>query len=632
MSLIVGENVSHSYGPQQVLRDVTFRVSAEQRIGLVGPNGEGKTTLLKIIGGLMESTLGDVHRRRNLRVGYLPQSPPAMEGTTIYEAMLDVFADLRAQEDQLNELAAEMGDDDEKVKLYGQLQAQFEGLGGYDYTTRIRQVLTGLAFARDMWDRPLGQLSGGERTRVYLATLLLREPDVLMLDEPTNHLDLEAIEWLEFYLKSFKGALLVVSHDRYFLDNITDTTWEVAFGGMETYKGPYSEYLKKRDDRYKERLRQWDAQQEYIAKTQEFIARHLYGQRTKEAQGRRTRLERYMRDEAVEKPRRHGNISLALEPADRSGDIVFRAENLHVGYEQDKPLLKIEHLEVDRADRIAIVGPNGTGKTTLLRTLLGQLKPLDGSVRTGAAVHVGYLSQIHDELEEDLTAMESVQAVDHRCTAQRARSLLGALQISGDESQKPVSQLSGGQRSRVLLARLVQQNTNVLMLDEPTNHLDIPSTEIMQDVLQRFDGTVLFVSHDRYLVQAVATHIWAIDGGVVKPMAGGWDSYLQWRGDTAATVDKADANRQSKEERKAGYREAKKQSNLIQRLKRRHQELETEIDTVEQQLAVLNKDITAAGESGDMELVETLGSEYQTKDTHLKELWTQWEQVGEQLE
>jgi len=632
MSLIVGENLVHAYGAVEVLRHVSLRIGESDRIGLVGPNGAGKSTLLGIIAGRIEPLSGKVHRSAGLKIGFLPQDPPALAGSTIHDAMLDVFSDLRRMESELAELAGLMADDADAVERYGRMQHEFEDRGGYDYGGRIQQVLTGLGFAREMWDRPLAQLSGGQRTRAYLAALLLDAPDVLMLDEPTNHLDLDTVEWLEGWLRPFRGALVVVSHDRYLLDNITDHTWEVEFGALEKYRGPYSRYLTLRAERYLERRRLWESQQAYVAKTREFIRTHIAGQRTKEAQGRRSRLERFLRDEAIAEPAEHRTISLELTPPVRTGDVVMRAEDLQVGYAPDAVLLSVSELAVDRGQKIAVLGANGTGKTTLLRTLLGELPLPAGKIRTGANVRTGYLSQTHASLEADSTALDAVVSVG-KCNSERARTLLGALLLSGDDALKKIGELSGGQRSRVVLAQLVAQNANVLMLDEPTNHLDIPSSEIMQDVLQRFEGTAIFVTHDRYLVQAVATHVWAIRDAAIHCIIGGWREYLAWRDRHGPDGPAETADRdKAKKARKAQRREARKQANLIQRLKRQHEQLEEQIDTVEAHLARLNEEISTASEAGNLELVEKLSAEYPETQKRLEQLWSEWERVGEALD
>jgi ATP-binding cassette subfamily F protein 3 len=481
-----------------------------------------------------------------------------------------------------------------------------------------------------MWDRPLDQLSGGQRTRVYLATLLLKDPDVLLLDEPTNHLDLDTVEWLEYWLSSYKGVLMVVSHDRYFLDHVTSDTWEIAFGQLEEFPGSYSKYVTLRDQRYEHRLKQWESQQEFIAKTQDYIAQHLAGQRSRQAKGRRTRLQRFLKTDAIGKPRQHQTISINLSASKRTGDIVLRAENLMVGYDPQKPLFNVPRLEVLREDKIAIVGPNGTGKTTLLRSILGQVKLLAGEVILGSNVNFGYLSQTHDQMNAESIALDVVKSAKKNCTDEEARSVLGSLLLSGDDSLKPISALSGGQRSRVALARLILQNVNVLALDEPTNHLDIASTEIMQDVLSEFDGTILFVSHDRYLIDGLATTIWAIDNRQIRSITGGWEDYLNWRAENRTSTNEGTSA--VKDQRKDDFRQARKDTNTIQRLKRRHEQIETKIQTLEDDLANLNQRISSAGVSSNLSQIESLGNEYQRKDAELKSLWNEWEQVGQELE
>ena len=385
-------------------------------------------------------------------------------------------------------------------------------------------------------------------------------------------------------------------------------------------------------------MRLWESQQEYISKTREFIARHIAGQRTKEAQGQRSRLERFIRDEAIPKPLQQQEIHLPLKSAKRAGDIVLRARDIQAGYEPNKPLVTVEKLELLRGQRVAIVGANGIGKTTLLRTLLGQLEPLAGEVTLGANVSIGYLSQTHAELDPESTLIDAVMKGFPTCTTGQARDVLGSLLFTGDDSLKKVTEISGGQRSRVVLARLVVQNANLLMLDEPTNHLDIPSTEILQDALKDFVGAVMFVSHDRYLIQSVATHIWAIDETGLREILGGWDAFVQWRESRSANRAAAgpaegvtDEAEKSKAQRKEDYKNARKQANLMQRLKRRHEELEALIEKAEQELADLQDQISQAGLAGDMEQIEKLGTAYPQKNEELQKLWQEWEQVGEEL-
>ena len=632
MSLIIAESITKAYAAHDVLHNVSCRLAADSRVGLVGPNGQGKTTLLRILAGEIEPTSGSVQRRRDLRIGYLQQEPPALAETTIHEAMLEAFADVREIERQLHELAARLHGNQAAMDRYGQLQTAFDARGGYDFTHRIETVLTGLAFPRDMWDRPLSKLSGGQRTRAYLARLLLEEPDVLLLDEPTNHLDLDSVEWLERYLQTFRGALVVVSHDRYFLDRTTSSTWEVAFATLEDYRGSYSQYVHKRQARYEERLKAWQSQQEHIAATEEFIRRNLAGQRTKEAQGRRTRLERFLRDEAIPRPQQHPGIHVHFAPQQRSGDLVLRATDLAVGYETTNPLLTAEQLEVRRTERVAVVGANGIGKTTLLRTLGGMLRPLAGKVMQGTNFLAGYLSQTHENLRADQTVLDALRQTEPGLKEAQARGLLGSLLLTGDDAFKRIDELSGGQRARVLLAQLMAVKPNVLLLDEPTNHLDIPSQEVLQDVLKQYEGTILFVSHDRYLIDALATHIWAIDGAEIKPLNGSWEAYLQWRSQRSQAAAETTGDDAAKARRKEAYQERRKRQNQLQRSHRRFEEVEETIHELETRLASLHEEISIAGEQGDLDAVHRLGEQYHQADRQLAELMTEWEQLGAELE
>jgi ATP-binding cassette subfamily F protein 3 len=465
-----------------------------------------------------------------------------------------------------------------------------------------------------------------------LARLLVEQPDLLLLDEPTNHLDLDAVEWLEKYLQGYPNAALIVSHDRYFLDRVTETTWEVAFGSLESYSGGYSEYLKKREQRFDERMKRYQAQQEYIAKTEEFIRRNLSGQRTKEAQGRRTRLERFIKTEAMARPRRHETINIHLQPETRSGDLVLRATGLQAGYQPDTPIVSAERLELRRGRKLAVVGGNGTGKTTLLRTLLGQLTPLAGQMELGANVTCGYLSQTHENLQSQSTVLEAMTGATG-LKPQEARSLLGSFHLSGDDALKKVSELSGGQRSRVILAQLSALRANLLMLDEPTNHLDLPSREVLQEALLNYRGTVIFVSHDRYLVQAVASDLWAVEDGRVHRIHGQWEQYLRWRSDHRAGQASTSPERARKQHtRKEDRRQQRRQQKERRRAERQMEKLEADIEQIENRVAELSDEISRAGQAGDLDAVHRLGEEFEKVQSALTESMDAWSRLGEQLD
>jgi ATP-binding cassette subfamily F protein 3 len=637
MSLIVGEGVGKYYGALDVFKDLDFRLEPGDHIGLVGANGEGKTTLLRLLAGLEEPTSGLLQRRRGLRVGYLPQDPPDLGPTTLWQAMAEVFAGLRKLEEELSALARQLEGPDhgpEVLARYSALQEELERQGGYTYEARIRAVLSGLGFGPGQFEQPLAHLSGGQRTRALLARLLLEEPDLLLLDEPTNHLDLQAVEWLEGWVREFKGGLLVVSHDRYFLDQCSAKVWEIAFGVLETYRGNYTAHLRQRRERYERRLKEWEAQQEYIEKTQDFIRRYLAGQRSREAQGRRTRLERYLATEAVEKPRQHRRIRLRLEGGQRSGDVVLQFRGgVAVGYAPDRVLARMPEMEVRRGQRIAVVGPNGAGKTTLIRSILGELELLEGEIRYGAAVEPGYLAQAHDHLDPEMSVLEAVRLARPQLSAEEIRNLLGSLLFSGDDAFKKVGELSGGQRSRVALAKLVLHHANLLVLDEPTNHLDVASQEILEEVLRDFPGTLMLVSHDRYLIQALATQVWLVEGGRVHCHEGNWEEFLGWRSQQAAQArapgEKPQAPAQVQRQAQKRERRDRKQQ---ERLQARQGELEDQIHQQEQELQELSERIGRAGENKEMQLVYDLGAQYRQRERQLEGLMEDWEELARELE
>ena len=636
MSLIVGQGVGKYYGALDVFQNISFSIEHDDCIGLVGPNGEGKTTLLRILADLEESTSGTLQRKRDLRVGYLPQDPPMLGDATLWDSSLEVFADLRRMEAELAGLArglAEAAGHDEALARYSELQAEFERREGYTYEGRIRTVLTGVGFSEDDFHAPLGHLSGGQRTRSLLARLLLEEPDLLLLDEPTNHLDLDTVEWLEGWMQTFPGSLVVVSHDRYFLDRVTARTWEMSFGTLETYRGNYSAYLRQRRERYDHRLKQWQAQQAFIEKTEDFIQRNISGQRTKEAQGRRTRLERFMREEAIERPRQHQRIRVRLKPPQRTGDMVLELRDLALGYAPGESLVRIPELEARRGQRIAVVGSNGAGKTTLVRSILREVELLEGSIRYGANVELGYLSQDHGYMDVDGTVLDAVRQVRPTMSPAEVRNLLGSFLFSGDDVFRRVGELSGGQRSRVALARLVVQEANTLLLDEPTNHLDVFSQEVLEDVLGDFEGTLLLVSHDRYLIQALATHVWVVDEGAVHDLEGGWDEYVLWREARTARVRAAegDARSDRREDREA-QKQVRRERKRVEKLQLRQEEVEAAIHQLEARQEDLSQRIGRAGEEQDVDQVHRLGAEYQVVQDEVQKLWSEWETLAESLE
>lgn len=513
MSLINTNNLAKSFGSEDIFSDISLSIPKNARIGLVGSNGVGKTTLMRILIGEEDASEGNVQFAKNLKIGYLPQEAALESGKTLWDECLLVFAELLKWQAQLQKMESRMGDEHEDsafLEQYGRLRERFEHANGYTFDNDIERTLTGLGFGRDEFHKPLDILSGGQRTRAYLARLLLSNPDVLLLDEPTNHLDIKAMEWLEGYLKNWNGTVLLVSHDRYFLDRTVSVIWEMT-PFLEIYRGNYSAYLKQREARYEHKIKEYKAQQEFITKEEDFIRRNIAGQNTRQAQGRRKRLERLLRDARLAPPQSTHRIKINLSAGSRSGDLVLRTYNLKVGYHDDKKvLINIPDLVLRRGECVAIMGPNGAGKTTFLKTLLNTITPLAGEVDLGANVQVGYFAQAHEGLHDSWTLIKEIQATAPHLQEGQVRKYLATFLFTGDDVFKRVGVLSGGERGRLAIACLCLQGSNLLLLDEPTNHLDLPSQEILQRVLAEFNGTVLLVSHDRYLVDAAATQIWNV--------------------------------------------------------------------------------------------------------------------------
>src|SRR5436305_2386454 len=527
MPLIGVNQLGKSFGAERIFSGVSFQIEEHERIGLVGPNGAGKSTLLHILAGREEADAGTVAVARSVRIGYLTQVVAFQPQHTLREELLTVFAQLRQWEQELHELANSMASaeaqhdasrHEQLLHRYDELQTRLEHAGGYTYENRVAQVLDGLGFTREQQEAPVMQLSGGQQTRAALGKLLLQEPDVLLLDEPTNHLDLAALEWLETYLLSWPGAVVVVAHDRYFLDKIVSRTIEMAFGRIEEYPGNYTKYLQLREERMERRMREYEAQRAYIAHTEEFIRRYKAGQRSREARGRQTLLNRM---ERVERPQDFPEMRFEFTPVTDSGLVVIATQKLAVGYKNSavqqgvtNVLMRVADLELLRGDRVGLIGPNGAGKTTLLRTLIGDLPPVDGQVQLGHNVRVGYYSQTHAGLSMERTILDEIRQVSV-LSEEGARSFLGRFLFSGDDAFKSIGALSGGERSRVALAKLTLQGANLMVLDEPTNHLDLQSRQFLEDILSDFEGTLLFVSHDRYFIDSLATKVWAVEDGVL---------------------------------------------------------------------------------------------------------------------
>jgi ATP-binding cassette subfamily F protein 3 len=666
MSILSAANLGQYFGTYDVFHGISASVPNDAKIGLVGPNGVGKTTLLRILAGIDTPTSGSVHRAKGTRLGYLRQEAVdafAERDNTVYGEMLTVFAALRAQAVQLQEMEARMAGGDMTEALfeeYGAVQEAFEHAGGYEYEIRIAQVLEGLGFSAAEWDMPLGHLSGGQKTRALLARLLLETPDLLILDEPTNHLDVQAIEWLERALRAWKGALLVVSHDRYFLDNVVDHIWEMSRTGIEVYRGNYSAYVQHRQERWDYLEQTFEAEKARLEKELDFIRRNIEGQGVDIARGKLKRLSRELVaiqqlgfagvqgkswmetgvggvrmmtvDEAaraikgLERPvGRPPTLNMRLQATGRSGTLVLRTRNLQVGY-PGKPLFEAADIVLERLECAALIGPNGAGKTTFLRTALGHLPPLDGEVTLGASLKVGYFAQAHDSLNPEQQVIEALLAERPGMAPAEARNYLAGYLFRGDDVWKPVGALSGGERARLALALLALDGANFLVLDEPTNHLDIHAQEVLQAGLEGFGGTLLLVTHDRYLVDRLATQIWELRDGCLHVFRGTYKEFLAAREQAARRAKEAappappapaPAAPAPARPGKAARREAETLAAL-----------EARISATEAALAECERHLQTAGDAGHYTDLARLGHEYTATQAELDRLMAEWEALA----
>ena len=627
MALLSANELAKYFGADEIFSGISLEANRGDCIALVGVNGCGKSTLLDIIAGIREPDAGSVNRARDLRIGYLPQVPNFNSDGTLWEAMLDVFAHLQAQQEALHRLEAQMASGEENkrqaaMSRYGTLLEAFERAGGFTYETRIGQVLGGLGFCKDEFDMPTAHLSGGEQTRALLARLLLEEPDLLLMDEPTNHLDMLGIEWLEEQLKHWKGGIIIVAHDRAFLDTVANRVMEMEFGKIDTYRGNYTAYVQQRADRRRRQQDAFETQKQEIAQTEDYIRRYMAGQRTTQAKGRRRRLNRL---ERLDQPTELHHIHINLQTTLRSGDLVLGLYDLSVGYDAHSPMLAVEEAEIRRQQRVALVGPNGSGKTTLLRTILRRIRPQNGRVRIGAAVRIGYFAQIQEKLIVGQTVIDTLLNAGMASVAE-TRNFLARYGFRGDDVFKDVGVLSGGERARVALALLTLEKANFLLLDEPTNHLDIPSQEILQRVIQDFNGTVLLVSHDRYLIREVATHVWAIADGALHVFDEGYPAYEAWRRDYRSG---GGSDTQRREEEARTRRETERQAQrererVLARQQKELEELEMQIHDLERRLQSLTSALDSAGRSQDVSRVSKLGAEYHQVEAELNQLLEEW--------
>ena len=532
MIILALQDVRKSFGTHEVLKSVSFTLQEGERMGLVGVNGSGKSTLMKIIAGQEAADSGSVNMQKGLRLGYLAQQGELTGEETVLETLESVFEPQRRMEAELRSLEQEMavsGTDPDALRIlggkYDALTREFERSNGYGWRSSVQGVLAGLKL-REYQDMKTGVLSGGERTRLCLGRMLLTEPDLLLLDEPTNHLDLKSIAWLEDYLAAFRGAVIVISHDRYFLDRVCGRMAELLMGNVETYDGNYTEYLDKRTAVYEIRMKAWQLQQKEIAREEAIIATYRRFNREKSIKAAESREKRLEKIERLEKPQEEGTVRFRFETRRRTGDDVLITEGLRKGY-GERVLFRDLKIHVRAGDRIALIGDNGTGKSTLLKCLTGEEKPDAGSIRWGTGVDLGYYDQHQAGLHENKTVLDEVWDRFPRMEQFEVRGALGLFLFTGDEVFAPVHTLSGGEKGRVALTELMLRKDNVLLLDEPTNHLDMDSREVLEEALNGFPGTIIAVSHDRYFINRFAEKVWVLDAQGIREYLGNYDSYFQ---------------------------------------------------------------------------------------------------------
>ena len=635
------DNLTVSFGGWTLFDEVSFLVNPKDRIGLVGKNGAGKTTLLRIITGEQQATSGAVTRNSDCTIGYLPQQMKVADTTTLIDETAKAFAEVIAIENEIEQITAALAErDDYESAEYEQLMHRLDEcnnryhiLGGDSRDADIEKTLLGLGFRREDFNRPTSQFSGGWRMRIELAKLLLRRPSLFLLDEPTNHLDIESIQWLEEYLRNYNGAVLLISHDRAFLDNVTNRTIEISLGKIYDYKVPYSKYVVLRRERREQQMAAYENQQRMIEKTEEFIERFRYKPtKSNQVQSRIKQLERLERIEVDEEDL--STLNIKFPPAPRTGQIVAEVKEVGKSFGA-KHVFSGANFVIERGEKIALVGRNGEGKTTLARMLVGELTPSEGSIRLGANVDVGYYAQNQEDLMDgEITVFDTLDRVAVGDIRTRLRDILGAFLFRGEDIDKKVKVLSGGERSRLAMARLMLSPHNLLIMDEPTNHMDMRSKDILKEALMRFDGTVIVVSHDREFLDGMVDKIYEFRDGGVKEYLGGIYYFLEKRKvESLAEIErKAAPTTTSKEgaaasSGKLSYEQKKEQEKQIRKLRKAVEAIEAELADIEAQIADYDARFATATEynESDYRAYDELKNRY---DRQMHE----WEKASYELE
>ncbi|WP_347116296.1 ABC-F family ATP-binding cassette domain-containing protein [Streptococcus thermophilus] len=638
MIILQGNKIERSFSGDVLFDNINIQVDERDRIALVGRNGAGKSTLLKILVGEEAPTSGEINTKRDLNLSYLAQDSRFESSNTIYEEMLNVFSDLRADEKRLRDMEMKMaeltGEDLNKLMIdYDRLSEDFRQRGGFTYESDIRAILNGFKFDESMWGMPISDLSGGQNTRLALAKMLLEKPELLVLDEPTNHLDIETITWLENYLVNYQGALIIVSHDRYFLDKVATVTLDLTKHSLDRYVGNYSKFMDLKAEKLATEAKNFEKQQKEIAKLEDFVNRNIVrASTTKRAQARRKQLEKIERLDKPTEGQKSANMTFYVDKV--SGNVVLTVRNAAIGYDNEI-LSEPISLDVKKMDAIAIVGLNGVGKTTFIKSVVGKLPFIKGSSTYGANVEVGYYDQTQSALTPSNTVLDELWNDFPTTPEVKIRNRLGAFLFSGDDVKKSVSMLSGGEKARLLLAKLSMENNNFLILDEPTNHLDIDSKEVLENALIDFDGTLLFVSHDRYFINRVATKVMEISEGGATIYLGDYDYYLEKKAELEELARLEAEENQGPEETQVAsagasdYQAQKASQKEIRKLSRRIEQIENELETVEERLGKIS---IAMLETNDVVELSDLQKELDDLSVNQEALMEEWSDLSEQLE
>ncbi|REK93838.1 ABC transporter ATP-binding protein [Streptococcus sp. NM] len=633
MIILQANKIERSFAGEVLFDNINLQVDERDRIALVGKNGAGKSTLLKILVGEEEPTSGEINKKKDISLSYLAQDSRFESENTIYDEMLHVFDDLRRTEKQLRQMELEMGeksgeDLDKLMSDYDRLSENFRQAGGFTYEADIRAILNGFKFDESMWQMRIAELSGGQNTRLALAKMLLEKPNLLVLDEPTNHLDIETIAWLENYLVNYSGALIIVSHDRYFLDKVATITLDLTKHSLDRYVGNYSRFVELKEQKLSTEAKNYEKQQKEIAALEDFVNRNLVrASTTKRAQSRRKQLEKMERLDKPEAGKKSANMTFRSEKT--SGNVVLTVEDAAIGYDGEV-LSEPINLDLRKMNAVAIVGPNGIGKSTFIKSIVDQIPFIKGEKRFGANVEVGYYDQTQSKLTPSNTVLDELWN-DFKLTPEvEIRNRLGAFLFLGDDVKKSVGMLSGGEKARLLLAKLSMENNNFLILDEPTNHLDIDSKEVLENALIDFDGTLLFVSHDRYFINRVATHVLELSEKGSTLYLGDYDYYVEKKAEVEMIqTEEASTSNQAKEASSVNDYQAQKESQKeVRKLMRQIESLEAEIEELESQSQAISEQML---ETNDAEKLMELQAELDKISHRQEEAMLEWEELSEQV-